>query len=399
MLTLKHVLRRIGCRQADLAGHLGLSQAAVAQIVNHGAWPKRIDTRELQARIRDFLRSHVGVRDSELAGLFETSERTAASQAAARAVIAESPAPIPQEEFMLLHKQTLQTATRKHFGLFRDPLHESPQSQDDLFVNADIRYVREAMFHTAMHGGLLAVVAESGAGKTTLLRDLEDRLARERQPVMMIRPYVLAMEDGGRRGKALTTDHIVDAIMAAIAPLERPRRSAEARFAQLHRALKASRAAGFRHCLVIDEAHALPVPTLKHLKRFFELEGGFTRLLSIVLIGQPELKLKLSVHHHAVREVVQRCELVELAPLTGAALNEYLSFRFTRTGKKLGDVIDASGIDALRERLTFARARRERTETVSMLYPLAIGNLLIASMNLAAELGAPHVTADVVRSV
>jgi type II secretory pathway predicted ATPase ExeA len=36
---------------------------------------------------------------------------------------------------------------------------------------------------------------------------------------------------------------------------------------------------------------------------------------------------------------------------------------------------------------------------VSLLYPLAIGNLMIAALNLAAHLGAPFVTADVVKGV
>jgi type II secretory pathway predicted ATPase ExeA len=34
---------------------------------------------------------------------------------------------------------------------------------------------------------------------------------------------------------------------------------------------------------------------------------------------------------------------------------------------------------------------------VSLLYPLAVANLLAAAMNLAAELGAPTVTADIVK--
>ncbi|MFP4733744.1 AAA family ATPase, partial [Pasteurella multocida] len=84
---------------------------------------------------------------------------------------------------------------------------------------------------------------------------------------------------------------------------------------QLHRVLKDSARAGNQHVLIIEEAHSLPVPTLKHLKRFFELEDGFKKLLSIVLVGQPELKLKLSERNFEVREVVQRCEIVTLEPL------------------------------------------------------------------------------------
>nr|WP_257010248.1 AAA family ATPase [Burkholderia ubonensis] len=402
MLVLKSVLQRAALKQADLAEHLNLSQAAVAQIVNHGVWPRSLDEFDLQERILDYLQQH-GVLDADFSVfeevkvggphgvLADTTDRPVSQP--------NSNTDLNQEDSMLLRKQVLAPAARKHFGLFRDPFAEDIQSHEDMFVSPDTRYVREAMFQTAKHGGLLAVVSESGGGKTTLMRDLEDRVVRENHPIIVIKPYVLAMEDNDQKGKTLKATHIAEAIMSAVAPLEKVKSSPEARFAQLHKALKESHTAGYRHCLVIDEAHALPVATLKHLKRFFELEMGFKKLLSIILIGQPELKVKLSERNQDVREVVQRCEMVELAPLDGARLDEYLRFKFGRLDKSVGDVIDASGIDALRARLTMTSTRRDRAETVSLLYPLAIGNLLTAAMNLAAGLGVPIVTADVIKGV
>ena len=245
---------------------------------------------------------------------------------------------------------------------------------------------------------MIAVSGESGAGKTLLLRDLEDRIAADNLPITLIRPYVLAMEDNDVHGKTLKAAHIAGAIMEAVAPLEKPKRDSNARFAQLHRALKDSHAAGYRHCLVIDEAHSLPVPTLKHLKRFFELESGFKKLLSIILLGQPELRIKLSERDQAVREVVQRCEMVELPPLDNN-LEAYLRHKFERAGKPIGEVIDNTGIEALRARLTLVTRRGDGPRAVSLTYPLAVANLLTAAMNLAAELGAPIVNADVIKGV
>lgn len=428
MLKLKNVLQKAGSKQADLAKALNVSQATVAQIVNHGEWPKSLDAADLHERIRTFLAA-AGVAPADLTSVFDevdqsdVRERVSAFLAeigadpadlasvletqvseprgnAARSISPSKSKTESKEDCMLLRKQTLFPATKKHFGLFRDPFADDAiQSAEDMYVSPDIRYVREAMLQTAKHGGLLAVVAESGAGKTTLMRDLEDRILRENQPILLIKPYVLAMEDNDAKGKTLKATHIAEALMAAVAPLEKPKSSPEARFAQLHKALKESHAAGYRHCLVIDEAHALPIPTIKHLKRFFELELGFKKLLSIILIGQPELKTKLSERDAAVREVVQRCEMVELAPLDGGRLDEYLKFKLDRLGKPVGEVIDASGIDALRAKLTMSTSRRDRPETVSLLYPLAVGNLLTACMNLAAEIGVPVVNADVVRGV
>lgn len=172
---------------------------------------------------------------------------------------------------MLLKKQVLFPATKKAFGLFRDPFaDDAMQSADDVFT--DTRYVREAQFQTAHHGGFLAVIGESGAGKSTLRRGLIKRVNRENAPVIVIEPYIIAMEDNDVKGKTLKA-----AAISTIAPLESIKRSQDARFRQLHRVLKDSRQAGFSHVLVIEEAHSLPIPTLKHLKRFFELESGFKK--------------------------------------------------------------------------------------------------------------------------
>ena len=295
---------------------------------------------------------------------------------------------------MLLKKQVLFPATKKAFGLFRDPFaDEAMQGADDVFTTPDIRYVREALFQTARHGGFLAVIGESGAGKSTLRRDLIERVNRENAPVIVIEPYIIAMEDNDVKGKTLKAAAIAEAIISTIAPLESIKRSQDARFRQLHRVLKDSSQAGFSHVLVIEEAHSLPIPTLKHLKRFFELESGFKKLLSIVL---PELADKLSERNMEVREVVQRCEVVELLPLDNS-LEEFLTFKLQRAGKQLSDIMDASAVEAIRARLSNLGSNRK--SMVSLLYPLAVSNLVIAAMNLAAEIGVPQVNADVVKGV
>ena len=161
--------------------------------------------------------------------------------------------------------------------------------------------------------------------------------------------------------------------------------------------LRESRRAGNRHVLIIEEAHGLSIPTLKHLKRFYELEDGFNRLLSIVLIGQTELTEKLAENRSEVREVVQRIELITLDPLDNH-LEGYLTHRLAAAGKQLTDIMDQGAIDALRNKLTVP-SRQRGGKNISLLYPLAVGNQLIAAMNKAAEFGAPKVTADVIKAV
>lgn len=114
-----------------------------------------------------------------------------------------------------------------------------------------------------------------------------------------------------------------------------------------------------------------------------------------MLIGQSELGLKLSQRNHNVREVVQRCEVVELLPLNDK-LEEYLQFKFSRVGKIMTDVLAEDALEAIKARLTSQGGRRG---TVSLLHPLAVGNLITAAMNLAAEIGSPTVTADVIKGL
>ncbi|OJT38436.1 AAA family ATPase [Serratia plymuthica] len=387
MLVLKELMQAHGIDQRAVAVAAQVSQPTISQLVNHGIWPKR-RTAEVRQSINQFLVE----RGLDTASAFEEVQ----AEETARTDVSQQ-AKKEGDDNMLLAKQVLHPATKKHFGLFRDPFADDAlQGSEDVFTTPDIRYVREALFQTARHGGFLAVVGESGAGKSTLRRDLIERINRENAPVIVIEPYIIAMEDNDNKGKTLKAASIAEAIINTIAPLEGVKRSQEARFRQLHRILKDSSNAGYSHVLVIEEAHSLPLPTLKHLKRFFELENGFKKLLSIVLVGQPELAMKLSERNQEVREVVQRCEVVELLPLD-ARLEEFLTFKFERAGKSLKDVLAPSATDAIRARLSNNIGGRKGV--VSLLYPLAISNLTIAAMNLAAQIGVPVVNADVIKGI
>ena len=86
------------------------------------------------------------------------------------------------------------------------------------------------------------------------------------------------------------------------------RSSQEAKARQAQKMLAESSRAGNSHVLVIEEAHDLSIQTLKVLKRFWELEDGFKRLLAIILIGQPELKLRLDQMRLLVKEVTRFVE-------------------------------------------------------------------------------------------
>ncbi|EBN1942817.1 hypothetical protein DLP28_24245, partial [Salmonella enterica] len=91
-----------------------------------------------------------------------------------------------------------------------------------------------------------------------------------------------------------------------------------------------------------------------------------------------------------------RCELVQLEPLNND-LEAFLAFKLTRAGKKPEEILDASAIPAIMEKMT---SRDNKGNVISStLYPLAIGNLMIAAMNAAAEIGVPVVNGDIIKNL
>jgi len=384
MSALHALITATGLSQRAVATRIQISPAALCQIVNHDSWPRR-NPDVVRSKLTDFLIQN---------GL----DVQAVNDVLNPAITPTAATKTTEDELMLLRKQNLTPAAKKHFSLFSNPFTGDIQSAEELYQSSDVNYVRMAMYQAAKMGGFIAVTGESGSGKTTLRRDLLDRIQRERLPIVTIEPYVIAAEDNDVKGKTLKASHIAEAILAALAPLSGAKRSPEARFRQIHNLLKESSRAGNQHVIIIEEAHSLPIPTLKHLKRFFELEDGYKKLLSIVLIGQNELALKLSEQNLEVREVVQRCEIVTLDPLTQTGLVDYLQHRIKPTGRPLADIISTDGVDAIADRLTAAPARKGQISR-SLLYPLAVGNLITGAMNLAADLGVPTVNADIVREV
>ena len=393
MSALKQLLKDHNVNQNTLSKPMCVSVSAVNLFVNHGQRPKK-NPEQFQAKFIELLEAK-GIATDQIQQAIDAANAIAANDQAASNDKADD---TQQEQLMLLRKQTLTPAAKKHFKLFKNIFDEPIRSAAELFNNSDINYVRESMWQAAKgNSSFIAVVGQSGAGKSTLRRELNDRIEREREPTIVIEPYPTGMEDNDLKGKTLKASHIAESILATLAPSTNAKRSPEARFRQIHNLLKESSRAGHHHLLIIEEAHSLPIPTLKHLKRFLELENGFTPLLSIILIGQDELKIKLAENNPEVREVVQRCEIVTLEPFTQTTLVDYLQHRCKAADRKLSDFIDESGLDAICTKLTRNVGRKNQHE--SLLYPLAVGNLITGAMNVAADLGAPVITGDLVMEV
>lgn len=393
-LNLKGVLQRYGLDQkawADAvmqANGQPLSLSAATQILNWNTWPKKTPAGSIKKQSEAWLLAR-GVREDDLVGLWamDADDRYRLQHPAGAHIGQGLRHPVPEID-PIGETEMLTPDAKKAFQLFRDPFQDDVQGFDDVFLAADQRYIREAMYTTSKHGGFLAVVGESGAGKSVLRRDLIDRIARESAPISVIQPRMIDK-------KALNAGAIFEAIIDDLLPGAKLRRTLEGKSRQAEGLLRDSSRAGNTHVLLIEEAHDLTIQTLKVLKRFWEIEDGFKRLLAIILVGQPELKMKLDERHNfEAREVIRRCEVAELMPLDGH-LEAYVALKFKRIGKDTAEILAPDAFDAMRQRLT----RRNGQSVLSMLYPLVVNNLVTKAMNHAAELGVPLVTGDVIRAL
>ena len=280
--------------------------------------------------------------------------------------------------------------TFKKFGLAADPFSGDVVKAEDVYLTEDTQFIAEYILQSAKAGGMVALIGESGSGKTTIRRYAIDRMAAEGQKVRIIIPRCI---DKTR----LSTGSICDAIISDCSA-ETPRRTMEAKARQIERILTHSSRAGWSHVLMIEEAHDLNINTLKYLKRFWELEDGYKKLLSIVLIGQIEMKAKLDESKNwEAREVIRRMEVLELEPLgSGEEIAKYLDIKFKRLGKNRAEIITDQGCAALASKL---RRQTQRGLVYSVAWPLLINNWCMKAMNEATELGAKCVDAEVVNAL
>lgn len=369
MQGLREALKKAGVTQSELASYLGLAKSTVCAICDdHYPVGREV---ELRGEIAQFL-SDKGI---TVKSDFQKSTSK------------ETETEIDDEE-NTRRVEMLSANAKKHFGIMKDPFVDDVHDKKDVFLTESSRYVSEYMYITAKTNGMLAVIGESGSGKSTLRKLLIDRIEESGEKIKIIYPRTLD------RSK-LTAGFICDAIIADLSD-EKPKRGLEAKCRQVERVLTGSSRAGWSHVLLIEEAHDLSVQTLKYLKRFWEMEDGFKKLLGIILIGQPELKPMLDESRNwEAREVIRRMEVAELDPFGDVAeVKAYLQCKLSRVSSSVERVFSDDAYSAILDAMT----RKTKSGYVTRYcYPLSVNNLVRRAMNTAADIAAPRVTAEIIK--
>ncbi len=200
------------------------------------------------------------------------------------------------------------------YGLREKPFSLTPDPRF-LFLSASHR---EALAHV-LYGidqgeGFIAVTGEVGTGKTTICRTLLQRLGSDTEVAFVFNP-------------TLSGEELLRAISVEFGLLTEGRTRAELSD-QLNEFLLEANRDGRRVLLIVDEAQNLAPATLEEIRLFSNLETSTSKLIQILLFGQPELDEKLDSRE--LRQLRQRISVRwKLGPLSAAETREYVEHRLT----------------------------------------------------------------------
>ncbi|MBV7414311.1 ExeA family protein [Aeromonas sp. sif2433] len=180
-----------------------------------------------------------------------------------------------------------------HFGLREAPFGLTPNTGFYYGLPPHEEALQVLNWALAQGEGFIKVTGEVGTGKTLLCRKLLGELGSEARPVRLA---------------WLPNPHLTPGELRAALALElglSMRDQGELDLTdRIHRHLIALHQQGQRVVVLIDEAQALPDETLEAIRLFGNLETESSKLLQIVLFGQPELDARLARPH--LRQLRQR---------------------------------------------------------------------------------------------
>ncbi len=203
----------------------------------------------------------------------------------------------------------------KHFHLRERPFALSPDP-DYLYPS---RVHQEALSYLRYgiegHAGFVIITGEIGSGKTTMLQSVLGRLDQSTAVARIVNTLL----DPRELLESIMLDFGMDPT-----GLSKP--------VLLHRLaafLVQQRQAGRVTLLVIDEAQNLSLPALEEIRMLSNLETEKSKLIQIVLIGQPELRQTLA--QPKLEQLRQRITVsYHLPPLDAAETANYVNHRLKR---------------------------------------------------------------------
>ncbi|MAI26044.1 MAG: ExeA family protein [Myxococcota bacterium] len=205
----------------------------------------------------------------------------------------------------------------EHFGLIRPPFELSPDPAF-LFLGEAHREGLATLVYGVQSGkGFVMLTGEVGTGKTTLLHALLAQLESNIHSAFIFNPRLEPL----------------DFFRVLFEELEiEPKGESKAEYLlQLNDFLIQRLRDNERTLLIIDEAQNLSAEMLEEVRLLSNLETSSSKLIQIMLVGQPELKEML--RRPDLRQLKQRIALSQhLRPFNESEMREYIENRLRKAG-------------------------------------------------------------------
>jgi general secretion pathway protein A len=221
----------------------------------------------------------------------------------------------------------------RFFGLSKSPFSMTPDPELLLLTEAHREALAGLTYAVTGCKGFVVLEGEAGTGKTTLLRRLLQVLPEtDAQTSVVLNPV-------------LTPAEFLELLLINFRVKDLPVSKAQ-RLARLEQMLIETNREGRVAVLIIDEAHKLSHEVLEEIRLLTNFETHQSKLLQIVLTGQPELKDILN--RPDLWQLKQRVAVrLKIKPLSPNQITEYLVYRWTRAGGSVPLPFTEDGISAI----------------------------------------------------
>jgi len=219
------------------------------------------------------------------------------------------------------------------FGLRARPFELSPDPRFLLLTRGHREALSTLEYALAGRKGVALLVGDAGTGKTTLIHAALASQPPDRLTVFLSNP-------------ALTRNEFIEFLAEGFSlPADAGTSKTKCMLA-LTRLLTERQASGGVAALIIDEAQCLPDSLLEEVRLLANIETATEKLLSIILVGQPELADRLN--QPSLRQIKQRVGLrCALMPLDRAETAAYVATRIQVAGGECGRLFTPDAIDAV----------------------------------------------------
>ena len=218
--------------------------------------------------------------------------------------------------------------------------------------------------------GFMVLIAHPGFGKTTLIHQLIEKLQPEARTVFLFQTQCNSRE---------MIQYLLNDLGVEVSGMD-----TVTMHNKLNEILTKERQAGRRFILIVDEAQNLDPSVLETIRLLSNFETSRSKLLQILLVGQPQLARKLA--SPALEQLQQRVSIfAKLEPFDDEETARYITHRLKVAGYTGSELFTIGAMNIIRDR--------------SQGIPRNINRLCFSALSLGCAMGRKRIDADMMREV